>query len=216
MPHLSRRSGFTLIELLIVVAIIAILAAIAVPNFLEAQVRSKVSRCKSDMRTIATALEAYFVDANKYPDVPRTSITPPIKLGIPYSRASLTKLSTPVAYISNGLLTDPFAIGSIDTTFFGFANSRATETSPDLAAVGVASPTVEQRSLFDQQRFVLQSVGPDTRNFALQVGNPNQNFPLAFNALTTQNLPNALGFFYDPTNGTISVGDVVRTAKLTN
>jgi prepilin-type N-terminal cleavage/methylation domain-containing protein len=54
--------GFTLIELLIVVAIIAILDAIAVPNFLEAQLRAKVSRAKSDMRSVATALEAYRVD----------------------------------------------------------------------------------------------------------------------------------------------------------
>ena len=59
--------GFTLIELLIVVAIIAILAAIAVPNFLEAQTRSKVSRVKADMRTLATALEAYTVDFNRAP-----------------------------------------------------------------------------------------------------------------------------------------------------
>jgi len=58
----DKRRGFTLIELLIVVAIIAILAAIAVPNFLEAQVRSKVARVKSDLRTLATAQEAYFVD----------------------------------------------------------------------------------------------------------------------------------------------------------
>lgn len=61
-----KFKGFTLIELLIVVAIIAILAAIAVPNFLEAQIRSKVSRSKNDMRSIATALEAYFVDNNTY------------------------------------------------------------------------------------------------------------------------------------------------------
>ena len=59
--------AFTLIELLIVVAIIAILAAIAVPNFLEAQVRSKVSRAKSDIRSLATAIEAYRVDFNRVP-----------------------------------------------------------------------------------------------------------------------------------------------------
>jgi prepilin-type N-terminal cleavage/methylation domain-containing protein len=64
---MRKLIGFTLIELLIVVAIIAILAAIAVPNFLEAQTRSKVSRCRADMRTIKVGIEAYHVDNNKYP-----------------------------------------------------------------------------------------------------------------------------------------------------
>jgi type II secretion system protein G len=62
-----QKKGFTLIELLIVVAIIAILAAIAVPNFLEAQVRAKVSRVKSDHRSLATAIESYYVDHGTYP-----------------------------------------------------------------------------------------------------------------------------------------------------
>ena len=54
-----RPRAFTLIELLVVVAVIAILAAIALPNFLEAQTRAKVSRVAADLRTIATALETY-------------------------------------------------------------------------------------------------------------------------------------------------------------
>ena len=62
-----RMRGFTLIELLIVVAIIAILAAIAIPNFLEAQVRSRCARQHSDMRNAVIALEAYFVDYGEYP-----------------------------------------------------------------------------------------------------------------------------------------------------
>ena len=61
------KKAFTLIELLIVVAIIAILAAIAVPNFLEAQTRAKVARVMSDQRTYATALETYMIDNNSYP-----------------------------------------------------------------------------------------------------------------------------------------------------
>ena len=62
----NSTRAFTLIELLIVVAIIAILAAIAVPNFLEAQVRAKVGRSVSDMRTMVTGLESYAVDHNGY------------------------------------------------------------------------------------------------------------------------------------------------------
>jgi prepilin-type N-terminal cleavage/methylation domain-containing protein len=64
---INNRKGFTLIELLIVVAIIGILAAIAIPNFLEAQTRSKVARAVSEMRNLSVALEAYRIDHNSYP-----------------------------------------------------------------------------------------------------------------------------------------------------
>ena len=66
------QKGFTLIELLIVVAIIGIIAAIAIPNLLNAIDRGKQKRTMADMRSIGTGVEAYAVDNNVYP----TAATP--------------------------------------------------------------------------------------------------------------------------------------------
>jgi type II secretion system protein G len=62
-----KKEGFTLIELLIVVAIIGIIAAIAIPNLLNAIQRGKQKRTMADMRAIGTAVESYAVDNNEYP-----------------------------------------------------------------------------------------------------------------------------------------------------
>jgi prepilin-type N-terminal cleavage/methylation domain-containing protein len=101
--------GFTLIELLVVCAIISILAAIAVPNFLDAQTRSKVARVKNDMRTMSLAIESYFTDNNKYPirrsvGMPTTApYLPELELRV----RQLKVLTTPIAYITS-LPTDIF------------------------------------------------------------------------------------------------------------
>jgi len=100
----NYSTGFTLIELLVVVAVIAILAAIAIPNFLAAQIRSKVARTKAELNTVTEALESYNVDNNAYP---LTTGYPPLMnepIGI-----LPNQLSTPIAYISNVSFRDPFA-----------------------------------------------------------------------------------------------------------
>ena len=97
---MSKRFGFTLIELLIVVAIIGILAAIAVPNFLQAQTRAKLSRVQADFRNVRTALESYRIDNNTYPYDGWRGF-----LRIPNGWIGLT---TPISYINSGSLHDPF------------------------------------------------------------------------------------------------------------
>ncbi|HEY1581560.1 MAG TPA: prepilin-type N-terminal cleavage/methylation domain-containing protein, partial [Chthoniobacterales bacterium] len=61
----KKRGGFTLVEIMIVVAIIALLAAIAVPGFLRARKRSQASRVINDLRLIDSAVDQYAIENNK-------------------------------------------------------------------------------------------------------------------------------------------------------
>jgi len=109
-----NRKGFTLIELLIVVAIIGIIAAIAIPNLLNAIQRGKQKRTMADMRAIATSAEAYAVDNNLYP-------------AAAYSAIATTQVSAITTSLS------PTYIKECPRTTAGFVRScmgRSTRTSP--------------------------------------------------------------------------------------
>lgn len=183
---MKQRQGFTLIELLIVVAIIAILAAIAVPNFLEAQTRSKVSRAKADLRSLATAVESYVVDNNKYMPfvVPVRGLLGELQIHL---------LTTPVAYIS-----------SIPHDVFQAGKPKLSTTCPyknyDDYYGMIPRYFVYSTSTFllnGQTGWTMRCMGPDL-DFDL-CGCPSDN-----DSAVPENGK------YDPTNGTVSNGDILR------
>jgi prepilin-type N-terminal cleavage/methylation domain-containing protein len=228
------RKAFTLIELLIVVAIIAILAAIAVPNFLEAQVRSKVSRARTDLRTVTTALESYAVDFNKYPPEMRPYIgasaagrSPVFGFRGTMSHFTTTgrnrtrehdvvmtvsgALTTPVSYLST-VMPDVFKQGRTITggyASFSFAgNGDPYETGNpfdatyfyhnikmrvDSGLVGYLDADVR-----DYGDWRIYSLGPMGQYWGIGTIDPT------------------MGWKYDPTNGTMSSGFILRTQKDTS
>jgi prepilin-type N-terminal cleavage/methylation domain-containing protein len=239
--RLPDRRAFTLIELLIVVAIIAILAAIAVPNFLQAQVRAKVSRVKSDQRTFALAVESYRVDNNDIPEQSNTTNPGdwPFQRDdrtvwggdrddhLPNNPAFAFRLSTPIAYISStGIFRDPFfrgfRVGSInrvnDTRNYNYSGDYYKGRTYVVASDGTNLVALEQqlRFLSSQNQWHIRSRGPD----GLQVPRSGgwENF-LHFNGKASS-VPSGGGqpadptgginAIYDPTNGTVSPGDIVR------
>lgn len=215
MPNRQSMAGFTLIELLIVVAIIAILAAIAVPNFLEAQTRAKVSRVKADLRTLHTGVETYKIDNTRYPMHMLVNQTGNTEYADPWPGTSawtynefhfsrIYSITTPLAYITNQP-PDPFyrqgvpvnpgstiaATGRREARRqFQYANSndRADPKTPNGPATIAAAKAI-------YGEFVTWSGGPDGFRRDIFLRSPSTD------AMR----------IYDGTNGTISVGDIWRT-----
>lgn len=125
---MANKKAFTLIELLIVVAIIGILAAIAVPNFLNAQIRAKVARSVSDLKAIESALETYKIDKGQYPEWT-------IRGGHPIIVRYIF-LTTPIAYLPS-VPHDPFfrATNNPDAENYGdaydYVNAAADQSNKD-------------------------------------------------------------------------------------
>ncbi|MCG3196213.1 MAG: prepilin-type N-terminal cleavage/methylation domain-containing protein [Candidatus Omnitrophica bacterium] len=184
----SELKGFTLIELLIVIAIILILIAIALPNFLEAQVRAKVARVSGDLRTVGIAMESYFVDFKVYPmDHDPDSLYP--------DEYGLYQLTSPIKYIQS-LPPDVF-------------NQRGSGSDPSEADFEMASTGVTPIFLRFRypkvHAYIVYSHGPDRGdNFNDNNGWPC--LPSSFNPCPTE-----MGYLrYNPTNGTNSVGELVQ------
>ncbi len=190
--------AFTLIELLIVVAIIAILAAIAVPNFLEAQTRAKVSRVRADVRTVATAMETYKIDNNKYPpmaEYPFPSLTGPWpSLHGQFSSRTPSWLTTPVSHMTS-LPNDIFVPNQFKAPqehwnrYIYFNYEEISRMTPGV---------VTWKGRNEQTGgYFFYSFGPDK--------NDNQG---------AGTMPGLQGTYtrYDASNGTVSRGNIIRTA----
>jgi len=170
---------------LIVVLIIAILAAIALPNMLEAQNRAKLSRLMIDMRTIGVAISAYRVDQNDFMNLPYYgSVVGGPGMFLRYEMHDGLKggfgwlLTTPVEYIAD-IPVDHFW-STASAQCYGIAQASVMMFSVP-GGLGYVKPLIKP----DRYNFVLMSVGP--------------------NHLMYCHDPSAL---YDPTNGGVSNGDI--------
>lgn len=215
---MSRKTAFSIIELAVILAIIALLTIIALPNFVDSQTRTSVSRAKAEMRSLATALESYRIgqpnpSIQYYPDCHTFGASMSYMSDGPI----LERLSTPVAYISNSSLRDPFPV----RYRISVANAASISSATLIAAVtGDAN--------FDYNCYYYQSWNGSTRTalnsippypttataWLLHSSGPDKAYYNLGGILATDDisqLPYTMQMIYDPTNGLSSPGSIWRT-----
>lgn len=183
----KTMKAFTLIEMLIVVGILAILTAIAVPNYKVADARAKSSRIKADLNAVATAVEAFAVDNNHYPNANRNNSGKYACSGAGGRIETFPGLTTPIAYMTNTNIEDPFTVrleGEASAKNKSYFYAKAHE--PSLSGI----------------HYVLFSPGPSRNRLVgawkmhAQMGKSPRSY------LTSME--------YDPSNGTRSNGLIMR------
>ncbi len=181
----KQDCAFTLIELLIVVAIIGILAAIAVPNFMNARVKATISAVQADFRTITQAADMYRLDWNRYPPDGAYVNNQTERPNIGY-RA----LTTPVAYLQSHEQTrDRFARKNHQ-----FKAGHDWDQFYEMGFSGWLSG--RQDSEMKRDRYFIESVGPD----GLDSIQGTRTYPARPSEFTA----------YHPSNGLKSTGDLYK------
>jgi len=187
----SRSYGFTLIELLIVIAIILILIGIALPNFLEAQVRAKVAQAKGNARTIGSAMETYLLDFKMYPN----DHDPDDR-----NQQGLYQLTSPLKYLPS-IPVEPFARAD------GLLKPGTDEIGWEMGSTGPPRYVAHKRRP-KVNAYGLASYGPDVHD-SFPCGDP---WPAcAPPAADPCRIGEGMAWTdYNPTNGTRSEGDIMQ------